>query len=263
MSDILILTHAEFCPPGHLGAVLAERGLDFRVIRADLGELAGLDAERPRAVAIMGGPMSVNDDLPWLRDELALLRRFIERRIPLIGHCLGGQLLARALGATVRQQPYTEMGWQPMQRESRDSPWLAGLPERFSIFQWHGDAFDLPQGAERLLSSPWCENQGFSWGGHVLGLQGHPEMTEELVRRWIAGWPHLLDPLPAQPAIRRGHAGRVACQDCRAESGGRGFLPSLAVADRLTFPAAGAPWHYRRSALSLVRARRLSAWKGG
>ncbi len=163
MSDILILTHAEFCPPGHLGAVLAERGLDFRVIRADLGELAGLDAERPRAVAIMGGPMSVNDDLPWLRDELALLRRFIERRIPLIGHCLGGQLLARALGATVRHQPYTEMGWQPMQRESRDSPWLAGLPERFSIFQWHGDAFDLPQGAERLLSSPWCENQGFSW----------------------------------------------------------------------------------------------------
>ncbi|MDU3294940.1 MAG: type 1 glutamine amidotransferase, partial [Pseudomonas aeruginosa] len=151
--------------------------------RADLGELAGLDAERPRAVAIMGGPMSVNDDLPWLRDELALLRRFIERRIPLIGHCLGGQLLARALGATVRHQPYTEMGWQPMQRESRDSPWLAGLPERFSIFQWHGDAFDLPQGAERLLSSPWCENQGFSWGDHVLGLQGHPEMTEELVRR--------------------------------------------------------------------------------
>lgn len=126
MSDILILTHAEFCPPGHLGAVLAARGLDFRVIRADLGELAGLDAERPRAVAIMGGPMSVNDDLPWLRDELALLRRFIERRIPLIGHCLGGQLLARALGATVRHQPYTEMGWQPMQRESRDSPWLAG-----------------------------------------------------------------------------------------------------------------------------------------
>ncbi|WP_432212652.1 type 1 glutamine amidotransferase, partial [Pseudomonas aeruginosa] len=64
--------------------------------------------------------------------------------------------------------------------------------------QWHGDAFDLPQGAERLLSSPWCENQGFSWGGHVLGLQGHPEMTEELVRRWIAGWPHLLD--PSQPS---------------------------------------------------------------
>lgn len=118
MSDILILTHAEFCPPGHLGAVLAARGLDFRVIRADLGELAGLDAERPRAVAIMGGPMSVNDDLPWLCDELALLRRFIERRIPLIGHCLGGQLLARALGATVRHQPYTEMGWQPMQRKA-------------------------------------------------------------------------------------------------------------------------------------------------
>ena len=98
-------------------AVLAARGLDFRVIRADLGELAGLDAERPRAVAIMGGPMSVNDDLPWLRDELALLRRFIERRIPLIGHCLGGQLLARAR-ATVRHQPYTEMGWQPMQRKA-------------------------------------------------------------------------------------------------------------------------------------------------
>lgn len=232
MSDILILTHAEFCPPGHLGAVLAERGLDFRVIRADLGELAGLDAERPRAVAIMGGPMSVNDDLPWLRDELALLRRFIERRIPLIGHCLGGQLLARALGATVRQQPYTEMGWQPMQRESRDSPWLAGLPERFSIFQWHGDA----PAVQPLVREPgvflgWSRTRPARPSGNDRGTGA------ALDRRLAAP----ARSLPAQPAIRRGHAGRVACQDCRAESGGRGFLPSLAVADRLTFPAAGAP----------------------
>ncbi|WP_374440342.1 type 1 glutamine amidotransferase [Pseudomonas panipatensis] len=198
MTDILILTHADFCPPGHLAAVLDRAGLDFEVRRADHGELDGYDLERPKAVAIMGGPMSVNDDLPWLRDELAALRRFIAREVPMIGHCLGGQLLAKALGAAIRHQGYTEMGWQPMRRLASASPWLAHLPDEFPIYQWHGDTFELPDGAEHLLSSPWCANQGFSWGGFILGLQGHPEMTEELVSGWINGWPEYLD--PSQPS---------------------------------------------------------------
>ncbi|KAF1054689.1 MAG: GMP synthase [glutamine-hydrolyzing] [Stenotrophomonas maltophilia] len=194
MTDILILTHADFCPPGHLARVLDRAQLDFQVLRADLGELDGYDLERPRAVAIMGGPMSVNDDLPWLRQEVAAIQRFIERRVPMIGHCLGGQLLAKALGAAIQRQPYTELGWQPMQRLESSSPWLAHLPERFPIYQWHGDSFELPEGAEHLLESPWCANQAFSWGGFILGLQGHPEMTEELVRGWVESFPEYLDP---------------------------------------------------------------------
>ncbi|WP_425328281.1 type 1 glutamine amidotransferase [Pseudomonas nitroreducens] len=198
MTDILILTHVDFCPPGHLGVVLDRLQLPFDVRRADLGELRGYDLERPRAVAIMGGPMSVNDDLAWLRDEIAAIRHFIERDVPMIGHCLGGQLLAKALGADIHRLPYTELGWQPMRRQEGQSPWLAHLPDEFPIYQWHGDTFDIPEGATRLLSSPWCENQGFSYGDRILGLQGHPEMTEELVSDWVNGFPEYLD--PSQPS---------------------------------------------------------------
>ncbi|MBB2496371.1 type 1 glutamine amidotransferase [Aquipseudomonas ullengensis] len=193
MTDILILTHVDYCAPGHLATVLAEQGLDFTILRADLGELDGYDLDRPRAVAVMGGPMSVNDPLPWIGVEVAALQHFIQRDIPIIGHCLGGQLIARALGAAVHRMPYTEVGWQPLIRRERASPWLAHLPVEFPVYQWHSDTFDLPKGAEWLLSSPWCPNQGFTWGDKVLALQGHPEMTEELVRGWLSDWSHLLD----------------------------------------------------------------------
>lgn len=192
MSEILILTHVDYCPPAHLETFLTRHGESFREIRCDQGELASVDLDRPKAVAIMGGGMSVNDPLPWIAEEVAALQHFIRRDIPLIGHCLGGQLLARALGAQVHKMPYTESGWQPM-RKLADSPWLAHLGDEFPIYQWHGDTFDLPQGALHLLESPWCQNQGFSWGDKLLALQGHPEMTSELILEWHRDARHLLD----------------------------------------------------------------------
>ncbi|MGH8434056.1 MAG: type 1 glutamine amidotransferase [Pseudomonas sp.] len=205
MTDILILTHVDYCPAGHLASVLDAQQLDFCVVRADLGELQGFDLDRPKAVAVMGGPMSVNDPLPWIGAEIAALRHFIQRDIPLIGHCLGGQLLAKALGASVHRMPYSEIGWQPLCQSSQaaGSPWLAHLPEEFPVYQWHGDTFDLPDGAQRLLSSPWCPNQAFAWGDKVLALQGHPEMTEELVRLWLTDWAHLLDETQPSQQPRR------------------------------------------------------------
>ncbi len=195
MNDILIFTHIDYCPPAHLGKVLEQAGHAFTVLRADLGELDGIDLDRPKAVAIMGGPMSVNDPLPWLATEVAALQHFIRRDIPLIGHCLGGQLLAKALGAEISRMPYTESGWQPLTRldQAAPSPWLQHLPEQFPVFQWHGDSFAIPEGAQPLLSSPWCRNQAFAWGDKVLALQGHPEMDETLVRQWLGDWHHLLD----------------------------------------------------------------------
>ncbi|WP_165672708.1 type 1 glutamine amidotransferase [Metapseudomonas otitidis] len=195
MTDILIFTHADFCSPGHLATVLEREGIAYSVLRADHGELEGIDLDRPRAVAVMGGPMSVNDPLPWIDTELAALRHFIARDIPIIGHCLGGQLLARALGAAVHRMPYTEIGWQPLEQRTgaQGSPWTAHLPAEFPVYQWHSDTFDLPEGARWLFDSPWCPNQGFSWGDKILALQGHPEMTEDLVRLWLTDWAHLLD----------------------------------------------------------------------
>lgn len=204
MADVLILTHIDYCPPAHLAQVLQARGCGFDVLRIDLGELHGYDLERPKAVAVMGGPMSVNDPLSWIADEVAALQRFIARDIPIIGHCLGGQLLAKALGASIRRMAYTEAGWQRMQRrpEAADSPWLAHVPAAFSIFQWHGDTFALPDGAQPLLSSQWCDNQAFAWGDKVLALQGHPEMTKELIELWLDDWAHLLDASqPSQQSI--------------------------------------------------------------
>src|SRR3990167_9802668 len=110
MTDILILTHTDHCTPGFLREVLEARQLDFRVLRVDRGELLGVDLDRPKAVAIMGGAMSVNDPLPWLTTEVEAIQHFLQRDIPMIGHCLGGQLLAKALGAEVRTMAFQEVG---------------------------------------------------------------------------------------------------------------------------------------------------------
>jgi GMP synthase (glutamine-hydrolysing) len=195
MTDILIFTHSEYCPPAYLADVLDAAGCAYQVLRADHGELKGVDLDRPKAVAIMGGPMSVNDPLPWLDTELAAIAHLLKREVPMIGHCLGGQLLAKALGAPIAPMGYTESGWQIMTRcdQVQPSPWLEHVPDQFAIFQWHGDTFAVPEGAQPLLSSSWCANQGFSWGDKVLALQGHPEMTEALVREWLTDWYHLLD----------------------------------------------------------------------
>lgn len=119
--------------------------------------------------------------------------------------------------------PYTEAGFQLMQRrsESAGSPWLAHLPESFSIFQWHGDTFALPDGAQPLLSSRWCDNQAFAWGEKILALQGHPEMTEELVELWLDDWAHLLDASqPSQQSVaemREGLSAKVSALNQVAE----------------------------------------------
>ncbi|MER2512380.1 MAG: type 1 glutamine amidotransferase, partial [Nitrosomonas ureae] len=130
--------------------------------------------------------MSVNDDLPWIKSSLSLIRQAVTEDMPVLGHCLGGQLMAKALGSVVRANPVKEMGWgevtvpdHPIARE-----WFGDLTA-FNSFHWHGEAFSLPQGATCILSSQYCENQAFALGMH-LGMQCHVEMTERLVRDWCS-----------------------------------------------------------------------------
>lgn len=136
---------------------------------------------------IMGGPMSVNDEeeFPWLVDEKQFIRHCIERDKPVLGICLGAQLIASALGARVYPNHTKEIGWFPIQAVATTSDAVYRLPPIVDVFHWHGETFDLPPGAMHLARSDNCENQAFQLGRFVIGLQFHLEVTPELVREMV------------------------------------------------------------------------------
>jgi GMP synthase-like glutamine amidotransferase len=137
------------------------------------------------ALIFLGGPMSVNDDLPYLRCEMDVIRRAVAQRQPVLGICLGAQLIANALGGTVRRNSTKEIGWYPLQfsAAAADDRLFHGL-SRETVFHWHGETFDLPPGAELLASSDLCRNQAFRIGETVYGLQFHLEVTPEMIADW-------------------------------------------------------------------------------
>jgi len=134
----------------------------------------------------MGGPMSVNDDLPWIPEVEALIGDAVAKDVPLLGHCLGGQLISKALGAVVSRNPVKEIGWGEVRVSDNDiaRSWFGDV-RSFVAFHWHGETFALPQGATRLLSSAYCANQAYAIGKH-LALQCHVEMTAEMIAVWCA-----------------------------------------------------------------------------
>lgn len=186
-------------PPGHLAVFLAKNGLDFEVLRLDLDPRQPLDGYD--AYALMGGPMMVGDDLPWMARVIERLRRNIEESRPTLGHCLGGQLLAHAAGAAVGPCDHPEVGWidvKPMAHPTARH-WLGPLAEQATlpVYHWHLQAFTLPDGAEWILTRDEMPSQAFALGPH-LGLQCHPEVDEPTLARWYA-----LQPDPPG-AYRRG-----------------------------------------------------------
>jgi GMP synthase-like glutamine amidotransferase len=140
------------------------------------------------AIAVYGGGMNVADHerLPWLTGELELLREALERRIPLLGVCLGAQLVAAAAGAEVYRVPAPEIGWFEVERVAAGTgdPVLGGLPERFTAYQWHSYACRLPAGAVELARSPVC-TQAYVIGDYAWGVQFHPEVTPDVLDAWI------------------------------------------------------------------------------
>jgi len=187
MEDIIIIRHIAYEGPGYLSEFLDRQGLNWRLVRVDAGEPIPDSVAGIAGLVLMGGLMSVNDPLPWIREELDLVKKAMDADVPVLGHCLGGQLIARALGAEVTPNRVPEFGWHWIRcnRQTDSDHWLAGLPDEFDAFHWHGETFDLPEGAHLLFSNQWCRHQGFSYG-NTLALQCHVEMTEDLVKEWVA-----------------------------------------------------------------------------
>jgi GMP synthase (glutamine-hydrolysing) len=185
---VLVLQHIACEPPGVFEDVLREHGAELHRVELDEGQPLP-DWREFDAIVAMGGPMSVNDDgaLPWLTDEKRVIGEAVRAGTPYWGVCLGVQLLAASLGARVYRGPEPEVGLLPVSLtgEARSDPVFADGPHDLVTLQWHGDTFDLPDGAVRLASSPAYPNQAFRYN-RAYGVQFHLEVSAEMARQWAA-----------------------------------------------------------------------------
>ncbi|CAN5152819.1 GMP synthase [soil metagenome] len=227
---IAILQFTPRVPPGYFESWAREAGFALRQVAIHACDAVPASAAGLGGICLCGGEMSVNDPLDWIEPVCALIRDADRSGVPVIGHCLGGQLIARAFGAVVEPNAVKEIGWSEI--ESSDAglaaEWLADLP-RFETFQWHGDRFDLPRGAERLLTGPWCENQayvlpatgrtepGANPAAAHLGMQCHLEITPSTIDDWIGEADGEID-----DALSAGMSGTVQTpEQMRAAAGAR------------------------------------------
>jgi len=184
VKPVLVLQHEHQDGPAYLLQWLRERGIAVDVRNTQAGDAYPATIDGHVALAILGGSMSANDALPSLRDAERLILDAMARQRPVIGHCLGGQLMARALGARVAAAPAPEIGWLPIEVHAHDEAlgWF-GTAGEVTVFQWHFEAFELPAGAVALAGSAACPHQAFAIGPH-LAMQFHVELDAEKLHRW-------------------------------------------------------------------------------
>jgi GMP synthase-like glutamine amidotransferase len=203
MKPVAIFRHSPTEGPGYFATYLDSRNLPWRLVALDRGEAVPSHAGDFSGLVFMGGPMSVNDDLPWIAPVLNLIRKAAPADIPVLGHCLGGQLMSKALGGSVGRNPVKEIGWGEI--EVADNPqaraWFGPGITRFESFHWHGETFTIPPGAVRVMGNRNCENQGFV-AGKNLGMQCHVEMTEQLIDSWCESGAEEIAGSKASPAVQ-------------------------------------------------------------
>ena len=188
--------------PGYFATYLERRSIPWKLLCVDGGDALPPDARKFSGLVFMGGPMSVNDELPWIIPALELIRDAVRKDVPLLGHCLGGQLISKGLGGTVRANPVKEIGWGEVRVSDNEvaRDWFGGL-HAFESFQWHGETFSIPPGATRVMQNAHCVNQGYALGKH-FGMQCHVEMTEELINSWLSSGADEMKASCASPAVQ-------------------------------------------------------------
>ncbi len=184
----LVLMHVESEGPGTLGTFLEGNGVEIEIAKLYAGDPVPSEIDRFHAVISMGGPMNVyeEDRYPFLKYETEFLKKVIDANIPVMGVCLGAQMIAKACGEKVYRAPEEEVGWCEISltEHARDDLLFKNLPQTLTIFQWHGDTFDIPHGGILLARSEVCENQAFKYK-NAYGLQFHVEVTEEMLAEWF------------------------------------------------------------------------------
>lgn len=187
----LILQHVSFEDFGTFESVLRQQGFTVRYVEAGMEDLSALNAIEPNLLVVLGAPIGAYEEsvYPFLRGEICLLEARLSRDLPVMGICLGAQLMARALGSRVYPAPQKEIGWKPLtlMPQAATTPVRRLAPQATSMFHWHGDTFDLPPDACLLASTDVCANQIFSWGKNALAFQCHPELRHSTVERWLVG----------------------------------------------------------------------------
>ena len=184
MKTALVIRHMAFEDLGLFERTIQAAGYQIRYLEAGMDELTWIEPLDPALLIVLGGPIGANDEAsyPFLEDELNILRPRLNSDAPTLGICLGAQLMARALGAKIYPGPQKEIGWAPLQLTD------AGKNSPLNhLLHWHGDTFDMPEGATHLASSEVIQNQAFSWKKRGLALQFHPEVTAQGMERWYIG----------------------------------------------------------------------------
>ncbi|MDH5190667.1 MAG: type 1 glutamine amidotransferase [Gammaproteobacteria bacterium] len=186
MKPVRIFRHLACEGPGYLGEFLIRNNIPYEVVCIDEGVAVPETCDDVSGLIFMGGSMSVNDSLDWIEKETALIKEATEKNMPVLGICLGSQLIAKALGAKVYPGANgQEIGWHPVHavKGEEKNAWIAGIDFSNEIFHWHGDTFELPENATLLLSSDCYPNQAFVVN-NTLGIQFHLEMMQDMVDEW-------------------------------------------------------------------------------
>ena len=208
MRRLLVCQHVAHEILGTLDPLLRNSGFRIRYVNFGREPDAKPDIDKYDGLIILGGPMNCDETSRYrhLETEVEIIRAAIQQEKPVLGICLGAQLLARALGARVGKNPVKEIGWYELNptREGQSDPLFRHFADAQQIFQWHGDTFEIPHGAIHLASSPDCGNQAFRFGDRAYGLQFHLEVDEPMINRWLH------TPINARELEQRGGADHIA-----------------------------------------------------